>query len=94
MTVTVKLPSSLAVLAEGHKRISINFDQSDLLGSLLRMMVAQFPRLARDAGLGEGAIPDHINIYHNGENIRYLRGLETRLKDGDIVQIIPAEAAG
>ncbi|MDR3561681.1 MAG: MoaD/ThiS family protein [Negativicutes bacterium] len=94
MTVTVKLTSSLAVMAEGRKQISINFDQWGLLGSLLGLLVAQYPRLKRDAGIEEGALPDHINIYHNGDNVRYLQGLETPLGEGDVVQIIPAEAAG
>ena len=39
-------------------------------------------------------IIDSINVYVNGDNVRYLQGLKTPLKQGDIVNIIPAAAAG
>lgn len=39
-------------------------------------------------------VVDSINVYVNGDNVRYLQGLETPLKRGDIVNIIPAAAAG
>jgi molybdopterin synthase sulfur carrier subunit len=39
-------------------------------------------------------ISDSINIYVNGENIRYLEGIQTILSDKDQVSIIPAAAAG
>jgi molybdopterin synthase sulfur carrier subunit len=36
----------------------------------------------------------HVNIYVNNEAIEALQGLETTLKDGDEVSIIPALAGG
>ena len=39
-------------------------------------------------------IVDSINVYVNGDNVRYLQGLRTPLKDGDMINIIPAAAAG
>ena len=41
-----------------------------------------------------GELRRFINIYVNGEDIRFLSGLETPLKDGDEVSIVPAVAGG
>jgi len=41
-----------------------------------------------------GDLRRFINIYVNGEDIRFLSGLETSLKDGDEVSIVPAVAGG
>jgi molybdopterin converting factor small subunit len=35
-----------------------------------------------------------VNIYVNDEDVRYLRGLETPVEDGDVVSILPAVAGG
>jgi molybdopterin synthase sulfur carrier subunit len=42
----------------------------------------------------DGSIRRFINIYRNGEDIRYLDRLSTRLNDGDVVAILPAVAGG
>lgn len=92
--VIIKLSSVFAACAGDRKRIEVDLDEGALLGALLDLVAAKHPGLSQTAGIGRGTIPDHINIFHNGENVRYLQGLKTPLKDGDTVQIIPAEAAG
>lgn len=42
----------------------------------------------------DGNIHRFINIYRNGEDIRYLGRLDTPLKEGDVVSILPAIAGG
>ena len=41
-----------------------------------------------------GELRRFINIYVNGEDIRFLSGLQTPVKDGDEVSIVPAVAGG
>ncbi|GKT07425.1 MoaD/ThiS family protein [Desulforhabdus sp. TSK] len=94
MMVLVKLPSVFACLAKDQKRIRLDVEEERQLGAVLDLLARSYPELREVAGLGLEEIPDHINVYHNGENVRYLKGLNTMLHDGDTVQIIPAEAAG
>jgi molybdopterin synthase sulfur carrier subunit len=94
MMVTIKLPSAFAASAGDQKKIQMNMDGETTLGSLLALLAKEYPGLKQAAGIGRQAIPDHVNLYHNGENVRYLQGLKTPLKEGDTIQIIPAEAAG
>ena len=42
----------------------------------------------------QGAIRQFVNFYLNEEDIRFLDGIETPLKDGDQVTIVPAIAGG
>jgi molybdopterin converting factor small subunit len=41
-----------------------------------------------------GKLRRFVNIYVNDEDIRYLEMLDTSIKDGDEVAIIPAVAGG
>jgi molybdopterin synthase sulfur carrier subunit len=94
MMVLVKLPSVFASRAGDQKRIRLDVEQGKLLGPVLDLLTRKYPELRDLAGIGPQSIPDHINIYHNGENVRYLEGLDTILNDGDTIQIVPAEVAG
>jgi len=42
----------------------------------------------------DGRLRSSLNVFVNGEHIRYRRGLETELKDGDEVYVIPLVAGG
>jgi MoaD family protein len=42
----------------------------------------------------DGSVHRFINIYRNGEDIRYLERLNTPLSEGDVVAILPAVAGG
>ena len=51
------------------------------------------------AGIGErlledGSLRRFINVYINDEDVRFLGGLDSQLKDGDSVTILPAVAGG
>ena len=91
---TVKLATALARHTENQKVIRCRLTENEDLNALLNRLDGQF------AGLGavicnDGAdIVDSINVYVNGDNVRYLQGLRTPLKHGDVINIIPAAAAG
>jgi len=67
-------------------------------GATLDLLVANlegtFPGI-RDRMLDEaGQIRRFVNIYVNGDDVRFMDGLGTSLKDGDEVSIVPAVAGG
>jgi molybdopterin synthase sulfur carrier subunit len=43
---------------------------------------------------GAGELHKFVNIFVSDDDVRYLQGLETPVKDGDTVSIIPAVAGG
>ena len=90
MAVTVRVPTPLRRLSGGAV---VQADGGNV-GALIDDLETKYPgfrdRLCED----DGTLKRFINLYVNGEDIRYASGLETALKDGDEVSIIPAVSGG
>ena len=68
---------------------------SDLtVGDLIEVLERQFPGLKDRLVEDGGQLRRFINIYINQEDIRFLQGATTTLKQGDEVSIVPAIAGG
>ena len=91
MAVRVRIPTPLRSLTKGAADVQVNADTvTDLIEDLER----QYPGL-RDRLVEEnGELRRFINIYVNQEDIRFLQGEKTALKEGDEVVIVPAIAGG
>lgn len=91
MAVTVKIPTPLRGLTQNQDTAKI--DAADLQ-TVVGALETQFPGM-RERLLDEGGeIRRFVNIYVNGEDVRFLQGLGTVLKSGDEVSIVPAVAGG
>ncbi len=64
------------------------------LAQCIDALEASYPGLKERLCDEAGEIRRFVNIYVNGEDVRFLRGLATDLKDGDEVSIVPAVAGG
>lgn len=93
MNVSVKLAGSLDSSTDRHRKIGYELSNHATLGDLLDLLDQQFPGL-KSSICSDRKVVDHINVYVNGDNVRYVHGLDTELNDGDAVYIIPAAAAG
>ncbi len=91
MAVTVRIPQPLRNLT-GEKS-TVQTDGANL-GACIANLEATFPGM-RDRLMDEtGQLRRFVNIYINGEDVRFVDGLGTGLKDGDEVSIVPAVAGG
>jgi len=90
MPVRVKIPTQLRAATDGEAQASV---EGDTVGEVLDALYDRFgelrSRIAEDGGLRR-----FVNVYVDGEDIRFLEGLETPVKDGDEVTILPAVAGG
>ena len=91
MSVQVYIPTPFRRATSNKDRVSI--DAPDVKG-LLDELESSFGGLKGLVRNERGEVHDHVNIYVNNEGIEALQGLETSLKDGDEVSIIPALAGG
>jgi molybdopterin synthase sulfur carrier subunit len=91
MTVRIRIPAPLRSVTDGESVVKVAGD--DLAGCLAALE-AQFPALRPRLRDDEGSLRRFVNLYVNGEDIRFLQGLETPLQAGDEVSIIPAVAGG
>ncbi len=91
MSVEVYIPTPFRRATENKDRISM--EAADVRG-LLDELEDRYDGLRGLVRNERGDVHDHVNIYVNSEAIETLQGLETTLKDGDEVSIIPALAGG
>lgn len=91
MSVRVRIPAPLRSVTSGESEISVGASNVD--GALVELE-AKFPAIRQRLRDDAGAIRRFVNLYVNGEDVRFLQGLETSLKAGDEVSIIPAVAGG
>jgi molybdopterin synthase sulfur carrier subunit len=91
MTVTVRIPTALRKLTADQDRVPADGGSlSECIGSL----EASYPGLKERLCDESGEIRRFVNIYVNGEDVRFLQGPASPLKDGDEVSIVPAVAGG
>lgn len=87
----VKLPTLLRKHTAGEAEVEA---AGATLGELLADLESRYPGLTLGFREEGGALQRHVNIYVNGEDVRYIGSLETKVEDGDIVSILPAVAGG
>jgi molybdopterin synthase sulfur carrier subunit len=89
--IKVRIPTPLRPLTKGQGEVeSTAANIVDMIGSL----DATYPGLKSRLCDEKGDLRRFVNIYVNEEDIRFLNGKETSLKDGDEVSIVPAIAGG
>jgi molybdopterin synthase sulfur carrier subunit len=64
------------------------------LSECIDALEAAFPGMKERLCDEAGEVRRFVNIYVNGEDVRFLEGVATALKDGDEVSIVPAVAGG
>lgn len=91
MAITVHIPTPLRKLTGNASEVEVEADSVTALVAGLESAHAGI----QDKLLDEtGDIRRYVNIYINEEDIRFLDGKDTVLKDGDKVSIVPAIAGG
>jgi len=91
MPVTVYIPTPFRRATSNRDRVQVEASAAKDVGSLLDELERVHAGLKGLVRNEQGEIHHHINVFVNNESID---GLDTRLKDGDEVAIIPALAGG
>jgi MoaD family protein len=87
---TVKIPSQLRSATDGESQAHVDgATVGEVLDALYERYAELRSRIAEDGGLRR-----FVNVYVDGEDIRFLDGLDTEVKDADEVTILPAVAGG
>ena len=95
MEVTIRLTASLANrFAKNEKVVTHRIESECDLLAFIEDIDREFPGIKSLLITDIRNIPDSINIYVNGENVRYLEGIKTTIHEGDVINVIPAAAAG
>jgi len=68
--------------------------EGNTIGEVLESVDARHPGFKEQITTADGSLHRFVNIYINDEDIRFLQALETPVKEGDVVSILPALAGG
>jgi molybdopterin synthase sulfur carrier subunit len=92
LSVTVRIPAPLRKVT-GEREVVTADDGGSLL-EIINRLDQEYPGLKERICDESGEIRRFVNLYINGEDVRFLSGLETPIKAGDEVSIVPAVAGG
>jgi molybdopterin synthase sulfur carrier subunit len=90
MSVTVKIPTQLRAVTAGDSEAEA---AGGTVGEVLDDLFDRYGEL-RERICEDGTLRRFVNVFVDGEDIRFLAGLETEVSDGDEVTILPAVAGG
>jgi molybdopterin converting factor small subunit len=90
MAIEVKVTGSMQKAIGGQKSVEA---QGSTVLAVLDDVEKRHPGF-KDLVMTEGQIHRFVNVYLNDEDVRFLSQLDTKLKDGDILSVLPALAGG
>ena len=88
---TVWIPQVLRPSAGGNKQVEL---AGSSVGEVVDALVAQYPSLRGQLLTDDGGLNRFVNVYVNGQDVRYLDGLATAVAERDEVRLLPAMAGG
>jgi sulfur-carrier protein len=91
MPVKVKVPTIMRNQVGGEPVVE---GSGSTLRDLLDDLDSRYPGFKQRIVTEDGGIHRFVNVYVNDEDVRYLGALETAVKEGDTVSILPAVAGG
>jgi MoaD family protein len=91
MAIDVKIPTILRSYTGGAKSVEA---KGDTLSAVIDDLDSSHNGLKGRLITDEGSLHRFVNVYVNDEDVRFTGSLETPLKDGDTVTILPAVAGG
>ena len=91
MSATVKIPTPLRKLT--NNETSVDADGTTV-GQIVESLESAYPGMRERLIDDNGDLRHFVNIYLNGEDIRYIDGLESSVSDNDELSIVPAVAGG
>jgi molybdopterin converting factor small subunit len=91
MPVIVRIPTPLRSLTGGNEEVAV--EEARTVNDVIDRLEVKHAGM-KDRLLDEKGVRKFINIYVGEEDIRFLDGLRTAVKDGEQISIVPAIAGG
>lgn len=87
----VRIPTPLRTFTQNQEEVAA---AGNTVRDVVKDLERQFPGLGARILDEKGAVRRYVNIFHNDEDIRFLKDLGTEVADADRITIIPAIAGG
>ena len=87
----VKIPTVLRPQVGGNKEVELD---GATVGAVVEALTTAYPSLKSQLLTVDGELNRFVNVYVNGQDVRYLDGLATAIAERDEVRLLPAMAGG
>jgi molybdopterin converting factor small subunit len=87
----VRIPPVLRTQVNGQKEVDAS---GNTVGEIVDDLVARYPEMGEQLLSPDGGLHRFVNVYLNGQDVRYLQLLETPVAERDTLIILPAMAGG
>jgi adenylyltransferase/sulfurtransferase len=87
----LKIPTPLRYYTDGKAEVPV---RGANVAEAMRDLVGQYPTLEKHLYNGHGDLRNFVNLFLGQDNIKDLQGLDTPLKEGDTLRLIPSIAGG
>ena len=91
MPISVRIPTPLRKFTGGAESVTAS---GATVAAIVQDVEGRHPGLKERICDDAGKVRRFVNLYVNGEDIRFLSSLDTPVKDGDEISIVPAIAGG
>ena len=87
----VRIPPVLRTQVNGQKEVEA---AGSSVGEVMRDLIARYPQMGEQLLAPDGGLHRFVNVYLNGQDVRYLQLLDTPVAERDALIILPAMAGG
>lgn len=91
MTIKVRIPQPLRPLTGNQATVD---GSGGTILQCIQGLESEFPGIRERLLDDGGELRRFVNVFVNGEDVRFMSGLDTSVKDGDEVSIVPQMAGG
>jgi adenylyltransferase/sulfurtransferase len=89
--IEVRVPGLLREFTEGQRRFAL---QADTLDGAIQGLTAKYPHLRVHLYTEKGELRQHVLLFYNDDNIKWLDRLDIPLKPGDRLSVVQAVSGG
>jgi molybdopterin converting factor small subunit len=87
----VRIPPVLRTQVNGQKEVEAS---GSTVGEVVNDLVRRYPQMGDQLLADDGGLHRFVNVYLNGQDVRYMQLLETPVSERDALIILPAMAGG
>ena len=91
MSARVRVPTPLRKFTQGSDEVDAS---GETIYGLFNNLEENYPGIKERILDDAGKVRRFVNVYVNGDDIRFLKNMDTAVKDGDNISIVPAIAGG
>ena len=91
MAVTVRIPTPLRSFTGGNSEVEVD---GASVSEAIENLESKCPGIRAKLYDESGSIRKFLNVYLNDEDIRFMDSVDTEVRDGDSISLVPAIAGG